>query len=208
MAKRKNPYLRLWIKPGQLDYDAIHWYENANRLFLKAFGPDADFFIGLLAATSPRLQVRANLRKALEVYRTWKRHQEEQTSDSAKALGDLLQGLMYAHLLNVIRVLQGKPLQGPKVKRFAENLKGNLNPVTIDMWICKAYGITHAKLTPLQYERLERKIQGEALNANLKPAQYQALIWYAARRKGGYVTDQSFVKHYETLFQEFGVEVR
>ena len=115
---------------------------------------------------------------------------------------------MYAHLINVVRVLQGKPLHGPKVKRFAENLKGNLSPVTIDMWICKAYGLPHAKLTELQYTRLEKKIQNEAIKAGLKPAQYQALIWYSARRKGGYVTDQSFVKHYETLFPEFGLEVR
>jgi len=199
--KKRQPYLRLYVKPSEMDYDAINWYENANRLFLKAFGPDTDFFIDLLAATSPRKQVKANLRLALRVYRAFK---EDRKSD----LADLIGEMMPAHAINVLRVFQGKPLSGEKVKRFAENLKGNLSPVTIDMWICKAYGLEHSKLTPLQYARLERKIQGEAIRANLKPAQYQALIWYSARRKGGYITDQSFVKHYETLFPEFGLEVR
>jgi len=201
MAKRKKPFLRLKNKPDHLsDHEAIHWYENANKMFLEAFGPNCDFFIDILAATSPRLQVRANLRLALKVYRAF-------VDDRKHDLADIIGGMMPAHAINTLRALAGKQLHGEKVKRFAENLKGNLSVVTIDMWICKAYGIPHSKLTPLNYRRLETKMQGEAKKAGLMPAQYQALVWYVARRKGGYVQDQSFVKHYETLFPEFGLTV-
>ena len=181
--------------------EAIDWYKNANAMFRAAFGSDSDLFIDILAATSPRLQVKANLRLALSIYKAYK---EGRNSD----LADILGSVMPAHCINTIRALQRRPISGEKVKRFAANLKGDLSVVTIDMWICKAYGVPHKKLTPLQYARLEKKIQGEAKEADLKPAEYQALVWYVARRKGGYVTDQSFVKHYETLFPEFGLEVR
>jgi len=169
-------------------------------MFVAAFGPDSNIFIDILAATSPRLQVRANLRLALSIYKAYK---EKRSVD----LADILGRLMPAHSVNVIRALQGKELSGDKVRRFAMNLKGDLSVVTIDMWICKAYGVSHKRLKPKQYARLEKKIQDEAKTVNLEPAQYQALIWYCVRRKGGYFTDQSFVKHYETLFPEFGLEI-
>lgn len=189
--------MRLWVKPDLAEYVAINWYANANSVFYDAFGPDSNFFIDILSATSPRLRVKANLRLAVRVFKAYKYR-----GHNPRLLGDILGSLMPAHCNNVLRVLQGKPLQGPKVSRFAANLKGDLSVVTIDIWICRAYGIGEKRLTPLQYDRLEKKIQGEAYAENLKPAQYQALIWYAARRKGGYVTDQSFIRHSEEILGE------
>lgn len=70
MARHKRqPYLRLWVKPSQLDYQAIKWYEQANLIFRQGFGRDADLFIDILAATSPRLQLRANFR--LKEFEIW-----------------------------------------------------------------------------------------------------------------------------------------
>jgi hypothetical protein len=179
MAKRRNPHLRLWVKPHQLDYRSIHWYEDANQLIVREYGDDADFFCKLLAATSPRKQVKANWKLAARIYRTWKRRDVEPDK-----FGDVLGGLMPAHANNVIRTLQGKPLSGLKVNAFYRNLMGDLSVVTIDMWIIKAYGLKKS-LTELQYKRLTDKITAEAESCGLLPAQYQALVWTAARRESG-----------------------
>lgn len=108
---------------------------------------------------------------------------------------------MTSHLPNVIRALQRRPLSGLKVSRFAENLRGNLDAVTIDVWICKAYGIDHKALTPKLYARLERRIQCDARQANATPAGYQAVLWYAIRRHAGKRT-KSFVSVYRSIFME------
>ena len=177
--KRRNPHLRLWVQPHELDYRSIHWYEDANKLIVREYGDDADFFCKLLAATSPRKQVKANWKMAAEVYRLYKNR-----SHNPKAFGDYLGTLMPAHLINVLRTFAGKPLSGLKVNAFYRNLAGDLSVVTIDMWIIKAYGLKKS-LTELQYKRLTDKITAEAEQCGLLPAQYQALIWTAARRESG-----------------------
>jgi len=69
------------------------------------FGDDADLFCDLLAATSPRKQVKANWRVALRVYNAFKAGQEIPRT-----------GLMPAHLGNIVRALNGRELSGPKVQ--------------------------------------------------------------------------------------------
>lgn len=175
--KRRNPHLRLWVKPHQLDYRAINWYHDANALIVREYGDDADFFCKLLAATSPRKQVKANWRMADNIYRLSK------ASDN-RPLADFLATMMPAHAINVIRTLQGRPIKGLKVNAFYQNLSGNYDAVTVDMWILLAYGFKKS-LTDLQYSRLTDKIRKEAAECGLLPAQYQALIWTAIRRESG-----------------------
>lgn len=192
MAKRRQPHLRLWVQPHQLDYRSIHWYRDANKIIVREYGADTEFFCKLLAATSPRKQVKANWRLASDIYRKYKAR-----SDNPAAFGDVLGGLMPAHAMNVIRTLQGKPLSGLKVNAFSKNLMGDLSVVTIDMWIIKAYGLKKS-LTELQYRRLSDKITKEALECGLLPAEYQALIWTAARREAG-KSYKSFVAAWSDL---------
>ena len=78
-----------------------------------------------------------------------------------------------AHLNNIIRALQGRKLSGDKVSRFAANLRGDLSDVTIDVWICKAYGINPKTLTPTLYRRLEKRIQTDARVNDMQPANWQ-----------------------------------
>lgn len=108
---------------------------------------------------------------------------------------------MITHLNNVVRALQRRPLNGQKVSRFSENLKGNLDVVTIDVWVCKAYGLTHTTLTADVYNRLERKIQADAATRGIAPANWQAVIWQAVRRLAG-KNVKSFVSVYNSIFCE------
>lgn len=201
--KRRQPYLRLYVKPHELDYRSINWYSEAHDLIVREYGDDADFFAKLLAATSPRKQVKANWRLADKIYKAYKTHQSNlnmfrsfdhgdinkssvfrETKKSGNVLGDVLGGLMPAHAINVIRTLQGKDISGLKVNAFYQNLSGNYHVVTVDMWILLAYGFKKS-LTELQYQRLSDKIKAEAYECGLLPAQYQALIWTAIRRESG-----------------------
>jgi hypothetical protein len=118
-----------------------------------------------------------------------------------ETFGKVLQALMPAHLTNVLRALQGRPIHGPKVSRFALNLKGNLDVVTIDVWICKAYGMAPKALTGKLYKRLEAKIRKEAKACNATPAGYQAVLWYAVRRAAG-LRDRSFISVYREIYCE------
>jgi len=188
--------LRLRVCPDEIDYSALTWYQDATRLIRDLYGDDWKTFVGFLASTSPRMSVKKNWRIAaalIEAYRNRDRKPEK--------WGDMLASLMPAHLLNVLRCIAGRPIQGPKVSRFYANLCGDLDAVTIDTWICKAYGIPHKALTPRLYSRLEKCIKRDAVSCNATPAGYQAVIWYAVRRQAG-LRDRSFVAVYREIFCE------
>lgn len=198
MAKSKTDSIRLRCKvtPAEIDYSALTWYQDATRLIQDLYGENWTLFVDFLASTSPRMHVKKNWRLAAGLMSAYL-----DRKNRPDVWGDMLQNLMPAHLINVLRSIQGRPIQGPKVSRFAANLKGDLSAVTIDVWICQAYGIEHKALTPKLYSRLEKKIQRDATKANATPAGLQAVIWYAVRRKAG-LRARSFVSVYREIFCE------
>lgn len=195
MAKAKIR-LRLKCKPNEIDYSALTWYEDATRLIKDLYGENWTLFVDILASTSPRMAVKKNWRMSVAIMSAYMNRK-----DKPETFARALQSLMPAHLVNVIRSLQRKPIHGPKVSRFALNLKGNLDVVTIDVWICKAYGIDPNALTGKLYKRLEAKIRKEAKACNATPAGYQAVLWYAIRRASG-LRDRSFISVYREIFCE------
>ena len=152
------------------------WYRLIGEEIHRRFGQDADLFCDLLAATSPRCHVRRNWRIACRIYNAY------------KAGKDPLYGgvTMRNHLPNVIRALARLPLHGPKVRRFAENLKGQSDRVTVDVWICRALGIDSNRLTSLDYEQAEHRVQLSAYFAGCTPAEYQAALWQVQRMADGH----------------------
>jgi len=196
MAKSKRIRLRLRVKPSEIDYSALTWYPDATKLIQDLYGDNWRLFVDLLASTSPRMHVKKNWRIAANLMSAYLNR-----TDRPDRFGDLLQSLMPTHLINVLRSIRGVPIHGPKVSRFAENLKGNLDAVTIDVWICQAYGIPHKSLTPKLYARLEKRIQTDAYRAHATPAGLQAVIWYAIRRASG-LRDRSFASVYREIFCE------
>ncbi len=156
------------------------WYTDSRKVIEKMFGDDADLFCDILAATSPRKQVKANWRLAMRIY------------DAYKSGTDYsVVGMLPNHVGNVDRALSGLPLSGNKVSAFAANLKGDLNRVTIDVWVLRYLRSDRTTLTPKQYGILEKKIQRMAKRKGLLPAQYQAKIWAEAMRQAG-KTPQSY----------------
>ena len=148
------------------------WYKNCGDMIREEFGRDADLFIDLLAATSPRKYILANWRLAMRIYHVWL------TETNRINTHNLVKNTLPCHRRNIFRALLRKPLHGQKVKAFASNLKGDLQQVTIDVWVCRYYGIK--KLTPKKYKQLAKQIKLEANLRGLEPAEWQAIIWHKA----------------------------
>ncbi len=150
------------------------WYSDSRKTIEKIFGNDADLFCDLLAATSPRKQVKVNWSLAKRIYQEYK---------NTGVFDD--KGLFPCHILNVERALAREPLHGYKVPAFAANLKGDMNRVTIDMWVLYYFGLQQSRIRRKEYYRMEAAIQKMARRRNMKPAEYQAKIWCIAVTRAG-----------------------
>lgn len=179
------------------------WYKDCGDAIRAEFGQDADLFIDLLAATSPRRSIVANWRLAMRVYHMWN-NKNIPIIELFKPidLENLLHSVMKSHRPNVIRALKRQPLSGKKVFAFAANLKGDLNAVTIDVWVTRYFGIK--KLTNKKYNGLTNLIRYVAKEKGLKPAEYQAIIWGKAQKQAG-KNPKSFlqVPNRKQMFFEF-----
>jgi len=187
-----------------------NWYKECGDSIRAEFGADSELFIDLLAATSPRKQVSANWRLAMRIYHVYRTgiwRENWEVSDGG--YGNLLAGTLPAHRKNILRALKREPLSGNKVRAFAANLKGNLDEVTIDVWVCRYYGWDDKKsMTDKVYAKRADIIRQYANANSMKPAEYQALIWYLAIHKAG-KKPQSYlsVKHRHQRCFEFFLEV-
>ncbi len=150
------------------------WYSESRKIIEKIFGDDADLFCNLLAATSPRKQVKVNWDLARHIY---ERYKHDGYIDCS--------GVMSTQIPNVLRALYGEPLSGYKVVAFAANLKSDMNRVTIDIWTLRYFGLKQSRIRRKEYYRMEAAIQKMARRRNMKPAEYQAMIWCKAVTKAG-----------------------
>ena len=150
------------------------WYSDSRKTIEKIFGDDADLFCDLLAATSPRKQVKANWNVARDIY---ERYKHDGYIDCS--------GIMGTMIPNVLRALYREQLSGYKVPAFAANLKGDMNRVTIDIWTLRYFGLQQNRIRRGEYYRMEKAIQKMARRRNIKPAEYQAKIWCIAVTKAG-----------------------
>lgn len=204
-----------------------NWYKECGDSIRAEFGADSELFIDLLAATSPRKQVSANWRLAMRIYHVWNNvgmHRDwffrclrcqdrgkkyPAKSDFVLLHDNLFKGVMKTHRPNILRALKREPLSGNKVRAFAANLKGNLDEVTIDVWVCRYFGWDEKKSMSLKtYMERAEHIRRLAKLGGRKPAEYQAEIWYAAIHKAG-KKPQSYlsVKHRHQMYFEFYMEV-
>jgi hypothetical protein len=98
------------------------------------------------------------------------------------------------HARNASQVVQTgnlDPLQNPKTASFAENLTGNLQPVTIDRHVVRTFGLTDRVGRQMDvpprtaYGFLEDVLQKEALKRNTTPAQLGQSLFLAGGAQTG-----------------------
>lgn len=152
---------------NKITKEDIHKYGNWYPLI------EDQLFANLLAACSQRKQVKANWNLAKRVY-------------EYALLGFPIPkvGILPCAERNIQRALNGEELSGRKVRAFSENLKGNLNAVTVDVWTSRWYGFPD-KLTKKQYQNIVERIKRGSRHFKVKPAQYQATVWCKSLIKAG-----------------------
>jgi L-asparaginase/Glu-tRNA(Gln) amidotransferase subunit D len=163
--------------------DILNWYANNTEKLKKLFGADYTMVAGLIAATSPRRDLKRNLRTAINIYRAIKKDPTLIHYSPRKFQAKFQ--IMGAHYKNVLRAINGSKLSGLKVEAFRQNLSGNLQPVTIDVWMMRYFNYT-GNLTPKIYKQFSEQITELAAAEGLAPAQMQSILWNRTRRKAGF----------------------
>ena len=137
------------------------WYEHSRKAIGHVWGPDADLFAGVLAATSPQNAVETNFTNANNIFSDWVKAGRPTDGPQIEALmRDTIRRTtkdgegktLKAWVNNTVRVLQdSKTLSGSKVDSFWTNLRtrvretpyGDVPPeqaVTLDAWMANLFG--------------------------------------------------------------------
>jgi len=179
------------------------WYnlEPLRKAFVKQLGQEQgtiefNRYADIIAATSPRTTVATNIRRSSLLRNSEKQgipldswaNLDKETGLPKKGRANALpEG--YGHLAHETQQGLLEDLAGgghfsgmtrPKTSSFAENLKGNQNPLTIDTHNMAAlYGDNAFKKspTPTQYKFIEEFQAGIAKELGMTPAQFQASVW-------------------------------
>ena len=151
---------------------AAKWYREASEYIAGKYEYPR-LFACLLAATSPRVSIARNWRVANMIYRKWIAGHGLDLSQS-----------MRTHHPNIKRAIRSEPLSGPKVSAFAANLMGDMQQVTIDVWVLRYYNLPDS-ISKKQYAELANQIRREAREHGYRPAEYQAIIWTIIRKQHG-----------------------
>ena len=135
------------------------WYRDAARAINTVFGADAPRFTAVLAALSPQTSVQSNFHNAVRTFINWDNAGRPQDPAAIKKImGASVQGnkgedsVMEAWENNTVRALthphpESVPmLSGPKVDSFTQNLRDNVNAVTLDAWMAAFANISGNKL--------------------------------------------------------------
>jgi len=174
--------------PQDIDYEVASrmgmikkgWYARAAKILNQIFGDDADLFIGVLAATSPRQTVRENLDMALRVWDVWQK--AGRPSDYQTIIDNIARPIaaLESRYLNVARHLTAKDMSedSRKVKSFYDNSGGNLYSVTLDTWMALFGGVDQAIFgTKSGYAAHAAKVRRVAERMGLQPAEVQETVW-------------------------------
>lgn len=149
---------------------AKEWYIKANELaneLANESGYSVEQCSSVISAFSPRCPWSRNVKLAREFIR-----------------GNKV-GALPVSIRNAERALSMgfDALNGLKTNNFARNIAGDLDAVTIDIWMIRAAGIEKKSVNKTEYRQLSSEVKELAPKYNLMPAELQALIWIAIRGK-------------------------
>lgn len=151
--------------------DWHRWYQSARSDIIevcKVRAWSVEKFIDVLALTSPRTQVKKNIRVTMTYMDGLPVHYAMMPSTCA--------ALKHWEATGEIR--------GPKTSAFAACLHGDLDQVVLDVWMAAAFKVDQ-RLFSRQYTSIpaaERVVKASAI-VGLRPAETQAAIWAATVRE-------------------------
>jgi len=152
------------------------WYEKVTAAATRWFGPErGKIFLRFVAAHSPNTEVQSNVTRALKTYEKW-------------ATGELTPATIASHFdpqdlhkKDVLNVLEGKPLSGPKVRPFDAALAGDHSAIVSDIWMMRAFRFAGDSPKPGQRLFMEKVIADQAAKLGISNRQMQAALWVGTK---------------------------
>lgn len=161
--------------PAQIE-QAVAWYYDAEILAHdliaifanRGVNVNLENTASVISAFSPRERWSSNVSKATEF-----------------AMGGTPKGLQNNLRMAENALVHGfDALRGLKTNNFARAIAGDENAVTIDVWMCRAAGVTTDSPNVTLYRALTQATKEIAQEINLTPRATQALIWIIFRGSG------------------------
>lgn len=152
------------------------WYARAAAALKTLFGDDAARFVGVLSATSPQQKVRDNLRMTFRVWDEWLRRGRPTEGDFSwlrpiVKMGGRMSGTEES-------LVTGRLERELKVGSFNANLLGDLEQVTLDTWMAKAFQVAQQIFgTKAGYTAFTAMTRAVAKDMGWAPAEVQETVW-------------------------------
>jgi hypothetical protein len=167
------------------------WYDRHRPAIEDIYGPDRklgggpEAFYKILAAMSPRNKVMRNMSMAFVAYQNWKKAGFPSGETGFRFTQQNVPGAMEkSHLMNMNRILRGEPLSGMKVPPFERNLQGDVDQVTIDMWMGILF-FGHATPSDDEIKYAQKVIRQYARRMGKTPRFVQGLLWEMVMKRWG-----------------------
>ena len=149
-----------------------HWYgiaERAIRTEAERVGVTPERFANILAITSPRVRVRRN----------WTLTVQYLTTGS-------VEGIMQSTRAALAHYESTGEIRGPKTGPFARACMGDRQAVVLDVWMARAFGVEHRKMSGVRVRtECTRRVQAAAGILGWTPAEVQAAVWTAVVIRAG-----------------------
>lgn len=152
---------------------AMNWYNDANTVAeeISYILADREIEIGIdkaaaiVSAFSPRQRWSVNVRHAVEFA----------SGITPKTLGNNVR-MAESALREGVQALRGQ-----KTNAFAKAIAGDMDAVTIDVWMLKAAGLERNDTNKTIYAELSDAVRTVAAEFSMSPRDMQALIWIVYR---------------------------
>lgn len=162
----------LLMRQAREGWEYRDWYIDSLPLLCRAaYKLDVPVvrFIDVLAITSPRTQVKKNVKETVRYFRT-----------------GTIQNMIPSTRAALAHYEETGQIRGQKTSSFAEALKGNGEAIVLDTWMAVALNVSQ-KIFEAKWARsmCERRIRYCATVMDITPARFQAALWGGTVLKSG-----------------------
>ena len=166
---------------------ARFWYERSGKALLDAVDGDVDKakkLLSIIAITSPQMDVKSNFGQMIKANYKYVQGMEPEAGRFPKAMANRIKDVM-----------EGKEFSGIKTSSFMRNLMAQIEsspdrPVTVDLWMMRAFGFDKDTPTELEYKQIEKAVQSIAEKIGWEPHQVQASIWTSTQARWNQIYKQ------------------
>tara|TARA_R110002020_G_scaffold288669_2_gene504139 strand:- start:7889 stop:14128 length:6240 start_codon:yes stop_codon:yes gene_type:complete len=187
-----NNFLMEVTKEGET---ARFWYEDSGQALLDIVDGDYDKarkLLAIISITSPQMDVKSNFGQMIKANYKYVQGKEPEAGRFPTAMAKRIKNVM-----------EGKNFGGIKTNSFLDNLLVQLEqyerspedrPVTVDLWMMRAFGFDKDVPTDLEYKQIRTAVQKIADKLGWKPHQVQASIWTSIQARWNFIYNQEKAK--------------